>query len=139
MVIDSSALIAILLGEPEAPALARAIAEDPRRLLAAVSALETAMVIEVKKGPAGGIEFDLLIHKAGIEITGMNANQVQLAREAWLRYGKGRHPARLNLGDCCAYALACYANEPLLFKGKDFTKTDVQGVRYQEDAAPPEP
>jgi len=132
MVIDSSALIAILLAEPEAPALAQAIANDNEHLLSAVSALETAMVIETKKGPAGGREFDLLLHKAQIEIVGMDAAQVQLAREAFLKFGKARHPAALNLGDCCAYALARHAGAPLLFKGEDFRRTDIESVPYTQ-------
>lgn len=130
MIIDSSALIAILLGEPETPRLAAALARDSRRLISAFSAFETAAVIGVKKGSAGAREFDLLVHRASIDIVPMTADQVQLAREAYEQYGKGRHPARLNLGDCCAYALSCYSGEPLLFKGKDFIKTDVQVVAY---------
>ena len=99
MVLDTSALLAVLLEEPEAPKFAQAIAADPRRLLSAFSALETAVVIEAKKGEGAGREF-----------------------------GKGRHPAGLNIGDCCAYALAGYTGEPLLFKGEDFRKTDVHQV-----------
>lgn len=130
MVIDPSALIAILLGGPEAPDLARAISQDSERLIAAVSALETAMVIETKKGAAGGREFDLLLHTAQIEMVNMNEEQVLLARAAFLKYGKGRHPAGLNLGDCCSYALARYAGVPLLFKGEDFSKTDIAAAPY---------
>ncbi|RLA96224.1 MAG: type II toxin-antitoxin system VapC family toxin [Deltaproteobacteria bacterium] len=130
MVIDSSALIAILLGEPEAEALARAIARDPVRLISTFSALETGIVIEVRKGEAGGREFDLLLHRARIEIVPMNVEQYEIAREAWRIYGKGRHPAGLNIGDCCSYALAKYSGEPLLFKGEDFSKTDVPAVRW---------
>lgn len=130
MVVDSSALFAILLAEKEAAAMASALASDARRLVSAVSALETAIVIEVKKGPSGGREFDLLVHKTGIEVVGMNADQVQLAREAYLHYGKGRHEAALNMGDCCSYALARYSGEDLLFKGKDFSKTDIPRVPY---------
>lgn len=130
MVIDSSALIAILLGEPEAEALARAIARDPVRLISTFSALETGIVIEVRKGEAGGREFDLLLHRARIEIVPMNVEQYEIAREAWRIYGKGRHPAGLNIGDCCSYALAKYSGEPLLFKGEDFSKTDVLAVRW---------
>lgn len=98
MIIDTSALVALLLGEPEAHALARAIAADPKRLISAVSALETAIVIEARKGPSGGRDLDLLLHRAQIEIMGMDAEQVQLARRAYEKYGKGRHPAGLNLG-----------------------------------------
>ncbi len=130
MVIDSSALIAILLGEPEAEALARAIARDPVRLISTFSALETGIVIEVRKGEAGGREFDLLLHRARIEIVPMNVEQYEIAREAWRIYGKGRHPAGLNIGDCCSYALAKYSGEPLLFKGEDFSKTDIPAVRW---------
>jgi len=123
-------LIAILLGEPEAEALARAIARDPVRLISTFSALETGIVIEVRKGEAGGREFDLLLHRARIEIVPMNVEQYEIAREAWRIYGKGRHPAGLNIGDCCSYALAKYSGEPLLFKGEDFSKTDIPAVRW---------
>jgi ribonuclease VapC len=125
MIIDSSALIAILLNEAEAEAFAKAIAADPKRLVSSFNMLETAIVIEAKKGEAGGIELDLLVHRARIEIVAMSAEQVELARAAWRQYGKGNHPAGLNIGDCCAYALAKYSGEPLLFKGGDFALTDI--------------
>jgi len=128
MVLDTSALLAVLLEEPEAPGFARAIAADPRRLLSAFSALETAVVIEAKKGEGAGREFDLLVHKAGLDIVPLDSGQVELARSAWRRFGRGRHPAGLNIGDCCSYALARYTGEPLLFKGEDFGKTDVHQV-----------
>jgi ribonuclease VapC len=128
MVIDTSALLALLLNEPEAQAFTRAIAADPRRLLSAFTALETAVVIEAKKGEAAGREFDLLLHKAGLDIVPMDAGQMELARSAWRRFGKGRHSAGLNLGDCCSYALARFTGEPLLYKGDDFAKTDVHRV-----------
>jgi ribonuclease VapC len=125
MVIDSSALIAILLGEPEAKAFSEAIANAPKRLVSAFSALETSIVIESKKGEPGGRELDLLLHKARIEIVPINEEQFELARRAWRDFGKGHHPAGLNIGDCCSYALCKYSGEPLLFKGDDFSKTDV--------------
>ncbi len=125
MVIDSSVLLAILLGEPEAAQFAESIAGDPRRLLSAVSLLEASIVIVARKGPAGGRELDLLLHRARIETAAFTAAQSDAAREAWLRYGKGRHAASLNLGDCCAYALSRVSGEPLLFKGDDFAHTDV--------------
>jgi len=125
MVIDTSALIAILLNEAEAEAFAKAIAADPKRLISAFNLLETAIVIEAKKGEAGGIELDLLLHRARIETVAMSAEQTELARTAWRVYGKGNHPAGLNIGDCCAYALAKYSGEPLLFKGEDFALTDI--------------
>jgi ribonuclease VapC len=128
MVIDTSALIAILFGEPEAEAFARALADDPKKLISTFSALETGVVVEAKKGEAGGRELDLLLHRAGIEIVAMNVDQVELARSAWRNYGKGNHPAGLNIGDCCAYALAKYSGQPLLFKGDDFKQTDIRSV-----------
>jgi len=128
MVIDTSALVAILLGEPEAEAFAEAIAGDPKRLVSVFSVLETGIVIEAKKGDAGGRELDLFIHRASIEIISMDSGQVDLARFAWRSFGNGRHPAGLNIGDCCSYALSKYSGEPLLFKGNDFSKTDVEVV-----------
>ncbi len=128
MVIDTSAVAAILFGEPDADSMVAAIARDPKRLMSAFTALECAVVVEVRKGPAGGRELDLFLHEAGIEQIGMSAEQVALARDAYRRFGKGRHRARLNLGDCCSYALAVHTGEPLLFKGKDFSHTDVKTV-----------
>jgi ribonuclease VapC len=131
MVIDTSALIAILLGEPDSETLAGAIAADPKRLVSTFTALEASIVIEAKKGEPGGRELDLLIHRAQIEIIALNPEQLELARSAWREYGKGRHPAGLNIGDCCSYALAKYAQEPLLFKGDDFSRTDIPAVPFQ--------
>ena len=130
MVIDTSALVTILLGEPEAEAFAEAIAGDPKRLVSVFSVLEAGIVIEARKGDAGGRELDLLIHRANIEIIAMDSGQVDLARIAWRAFGKGRHTAGLNIGDCCSYALSKYSGEPLLFKGHDFSKTDVEVVIY---------
>jgi ribonuclease VapC len=128
MVIDTSALLAILLGEPEAEDFARAIAGDPKRLVSAFSALEAAVVIHARKGPAGSHELDLLLHAMGATIVSLDASQVQLARAAYEEYGKGHHPAALNLGDCCSYALARSSGEPLLFKGNDFSRTDSRAA-----------
>lgn len=128
MVIDTSALISILLGEPEAESFARALASDWKRLLSSVSALETATVIEAKKGKAGGRELDLLLHRARIEIIPFDCKQFEIAWQAWQSYGKGRHAAGLNLGDCCAYALSKASGQPLLFKGNDFGQTDLSVV-----------
>ena len=135
MVLDTSALMAILLGEPGAKALSEAIARDPKRLVSAFSTLETAIVIEAKRGEAGSRELDLLIHKAKIEIVPLNAEQSELARKAWRLYGKGHHPAGLNIGDCCSYALSKYSGEALLFKGDDFTRTDVTPAFYLSEKA----
>jgi len=128
MVTDSTALVALLLREAEAERFARAIAADPRRLISVFNWLETAIVIEAKKGEAGARELDLLLHRSQIEIVAMNPDQSEIARTAWRVYGKGNHPAGLNIGDCCAYALAKYSGEPLLFKGEDFSQTDIPSV-----------
>lgn len=129
MVIDTSALIAILQLEPEAAAYSRLIQDDPVRLISAVSALESAIVIECRKGPAGGRELDLLLHRAGAEIVPFNGEQYALARAAYRKYGKGLHAAALNFGDCCSYALARVSGEPLLAKGDDFRQTDAALAR----------
>ena len=128
MVVDTSALIAILLGEPETESFVRALAGDPKRMISAFNALESGIVIEARKGAAGGRELDLFLHRARIEIIALNSDQVEIGLSAWKKYGKGKHPAGLNIGDCCAYALAKYSGEPLLFKGKDFSQTDIQPV-----------
>lgn len=130
MVLDTSALLAILLNEPDAPAFALAIDADPVRLLSAANLVETTIVIEARVGGAGGRELDLLLHKAAIEVVAVDAGQAELARHAYRQFGKGRHPAGLNYGDCFAYALAQSAGEPLLFKGDDFSKTDVAAVPW---------
>lgn len=130
MVIDTSALMAILLGEEEALAFGRSIAADPKRMISAFTALEAGIVIEANKGEAGGRELDLLIHRVRIEIVPSNEEQFEVARTAWRIYGKGRHPAGLNIGDCCSYALSKVSGEPLLFKGDDFSQTDIAAASY---------
>ncbi len=128
MVIDTSAVLALLLDEPEAPELEVALAHDPVRLISAATLLEASMVIEGRLGDAGGRELDLLIHRAAIEVVAFTADQLELARDAFRHFGKGRHRARLNFGDCFSYALSRSSGEPLLFKGKDFAATDVVAV-----------
>jgi ribonuclease VapC len=125
MVLDTSALLALLLDEPEADAFRAALEEDATRLVSAATLLETAIVIEARKGEAGGRELDLFIHKAEIVVVPADADHVTAARRAYRRFGRGRHAAGLNFGDVFAYALANTSGEPLLFKGEDFTKTDV--------------
>lgn len=125
MVLDSSALLAILFKEPERDSFATALADAGTRLVSSVNALEAAVVVSARKGPSGVRELDLLFHHAGIEVVSFTEAHLRLAREAWDRYGTGRHRAGLNLGDCCAYALSRHAGEPLLFKGDDFAQTDV--------------
>lgn len=130
MVIDTSALVALLAHEPEAPRLAAAIESDATRLLSAATLLETGIVIESRYGGAGGHELDLLIAKAALRIEPVTPEQAELAREAWRRFGKGRHAANLNYGDCFSYSLARATGEPLLFKGDDFAQTDLTAVSY---------
>ena len=126
MVIDTSAIVAIVINEPDAPRIEVQIADDPIRLISAATVLEATMVIETRLGDAGGREFDLWLLKIGAEIVPADADQVDAARRAWRRYGKGRHAAALNYGDCFSYALAMTRGEPLLFKGDDFAKTDIK-------------
>ena len=124
--IDSSALIAILRCEPEADRFIRVIAAADRRILSAVSLLETSMVLAGRTGDLRAwTGLDALMARASIEVVSQDAEQAMLARKAFLVFGKGRHPAALNLGDCAAYALARSRAVPLLFKGEDFARTDL--------------
>lgn len=126
MVIDTSALVAILLDEPDRRRFTRAIASTPIRGASAATVLEAGIVIEAKLGEAGGRELDLLLHRGAVDVVAVDEQQAALARSAWRRFGKGNHPAGLNYGDCFAYALAVHRDEPLLFKGDDFPATDVR-------------
>lgn len=126
MVIDSSALAAILLGEAEAEAFTRSIRLTETRLLSAAGLVELALVIESRKGDQGRKELDLYVDQARLDIVPFDQVQAEHARHGWRRFGKGRHPAALNLGDCYAYALAKATGEPLLFKGNDFHLTDIE-------------
>jgi len=126
MIIDTSALIAILRAEPEATAYARAIADAADRRLSAVNFVESAVVIDAGRNPIATRRFDDFIKEANISIEPVTARQAELAREAYRDFGKGSgHPAQLNFGDCFAYALAKVTGEPLLYKGRDFAHTDV--------------
>lgn len=129
MVLDTSAILAILLDEPESEAIRAAIEADTTRLLSAASLLETALVIETRFGDQGGRELDLLLSRAGIEIVAFDHEHAKQARLAYRAWGKGRHPAGLNFGDCFSYALSKSSGEPLCYKGNDFARTDVQPVR----------
>lgn len=126
MVIDTSAIVAIALNEADAGDIERLIVEDQIRLISAATVVEATMVIETRLGEAGGREFDLWLVKLSAEIVAVDAVQADAARRAWRRYGKGRHAAALNYGDCFSYALARTRGEPLLFKGGDFAKTDIR-------------
>jgi ribonuclease VapC len=127
-VLDTSAIAAILFAEDEAERFSQAIEDDPLRLISAGTALECSLVIESKLGEAGGRELDILLLRAGIETIPFNAEQLAIARQAFRDFGKGRHPAGLNYGDCFSYALSMTSGEPLLFKGGDFAKTDIRAA-----------
>ena len=130
MIVDSSAVVAILRKEPEALRLATAIADSPVCRLPASCFLETSMLILGRDGEDGLRDLDLLIARFRIEIVPFTEAQAWLAREAFKRYGKGRHPAKLNFGDCMSYALAKETGEELLFKGTDFALTDIAVASY---------
>jgi len=118
----------MLLQELDADRIARAIEAGSPRLLSAANLLEASIVIESRKGEAAGRELDLLLYRGGIEVVAVDQDQAETARAAWRRFGKGRHPAALNYGDCFAYALAKTRRLPLLFRGTDFAQTDVERV-----------
>ncbi|MHB1501496.1 MAG: type II toxin-antitoxin system VapC family toxin [Candidatus Dormibacteria bacterium] len=125
MVLDTSALAAVLFDEPERAEFIRQIAAAPHRLISSATLLEASIVVESRRGEVAGRELDLFLHRAKVQTVAVDGEQAELARAAWRRYGKGRHPAGLNFGDLFAYALARARGEDLLFKGDDFTKTDV--------------
>jgi ribonuclease VapC len=130
MVIDTSALLAILLDEPERAAFVRAIERDPVRTMSVATFVECSLVLDARFGPEGVRDLDLLVARAQVSLVPVDVDQAYVARQAFRRYGKGRHAAALNYGDCFAYALSRTLAEPLLFKGGDFALTDVE-------AAPP--
>ncbi len=126
MVIDSSALIALLFREPEAETFTTAIATASTRLVGTPSVLETTMVAVGRLGPIGRSLVERMISDIAAQVASFTPEQANRAIDAFLRYGKGRHPAGLNFGDCCSYALAADAGLPLLFKGTDFGRTDIR-------------
>ena len=127
MILDASAVIAILRDEPDAPRFHLAVAIAEQRRISAATHLEAAVVIDAERDPIASRKLDDLMQRIGAEIVTFTASQGNLARAAYRDYGKGSgHPARLNFGDCFAYALAKELGEPLLFKGDDFSKTDVE-------------
>ena len=126
MILDTSAVVAILRNEPDAAAFARAVAEASERRLSAVNFVEAAVVIDGSRDPIASRRFDEFMREASIAIETVTEAQARIAREAYRDFGKGSsHPARLNFGDCFAYALAKALREPLLYKGEDFARTDV--------------
>ena len=125
MIVDSSAIIAILFDEPDAERYAAALQAAPRRRMSVGNALEASIVAERRGGAATADDLDRFFERFRIELVPVTTEQLAAARRAWRRFGKGNHPAGLNFGDCFAYALAETTGEPLLFKGDDFALTDV--------------
>lgn len=135
MVVDTSALVAYILREPPAARLVAAIRRAPVVSLSAAGLVECTMVLVGRQGPDGSEVLDDLIERLGIEVVPVTVRHAQLARAAFLTYGKGRHPAALNFGDCFSYALARERGEPLLFVGGDFARTDITAAAYWRAAA----
>jgi len=125
MVIDTSALVAVLFDEPERDQIIVRITAASRRLISAGTLIECSIIVESRRGEVAGRELDLFLHRADVQTVAVNEEQALLARAAWRRYGKGRHPAGLNLGDLFAYALARASGEELLYEGDDFARTDL--------------
>ena len=128
MIVDTSAVLAVLLGESDAQRFDEAMARAVRCRMSAVGFLEAAIVLESRSGPAAGHALDGFLQAAEIELVPVNPDQARAARLAWRRFGKGNHPAGLNFGDCFSYALAETSREPLLFKGEDFARTDIEAA-----------
>ena len=131
MIVDTSALVAVLFDEPDSERYATAMAQAARCRMSAANFLEAALVVEGRAGISGAQELDIFIETAEIEIVPVSVEQARVARRAWREFGKGNHPAGLNFGDCFAYALAKIAGEPILYKGDDFTLTDVESAFYR--------
>lgn len=131
MVLDTSALLAILFAEPESDAMVRALASDERRLLGAPTLVEASAVMTARKGGAGEVALDALLDRLEVEVVPMTVGAAKLARLAYSRFGKGvGDPAVLNYGDCLTYGVAMGEGEPLLCKGEDFPRTDVDIALY---------
>lgn len=126
MILDSSAIVSILRAEPDASEFAKAIASADKRRISAVGYVETAVVIESGKDVIASRRFDDFFRASRVEVEPVTLRQAEIARQAYRDFGKGRHKAGLNFGDCFAYALAKEMDEPLLFKGADFCQTDVE-------------
>ncbi len=126
MIVDSSAVLAILLGAPEAAALLETLVQAEHPRMSVANWLEVAMLIEEKGGRLASLRFDEFFRTAGIELAPVDAAQAEAARTAWRHFGRHKHSARLNFGDCFAYALAKQTGEKLLFSGEDFTRTDIE-------------
>lgn len=129
MTLDTSAVLAILRDEPEQEEFAELIEQDPTRLISTTSVLEATIVLEGHRNLAAGQQLDLFLHRGHVRVVPFDGDQLGIARAAFRKFGKGRHVAGLNFGDCAVYALSQWSGEPLLFKGDDFAATDVARVR----------
>ena len=130
MIVDSSALLAVLKREPEEKRLTATLFAAANLSMSAATMLESSMVAEGWAGAAGVSDLDDLVTDLNVHIVPFTPEHAALARDAFRRFGKGRHPAQLNFGDCMAYALAKAMGEPLLFKGYDFSQTDIEAAHY---------
>ena len=129
MIVDSSVLIAILQSEPGFEAYEAAISMSRRKRISAATYAEVGVVAARKRGAAGLAVIRDMVEQLGLEVVSLDIEQAETAQDAFVDFGKGRHPARLNFGDCFAYALAKTESAPLLFKGDDFAKTDISAVK----------
>lgn len=127
-VVDSSVLVAVVLGEDDAGSYTASLRSTPVSV-STVSVVESCMVVEARQGPEAGRDLAELMRELAVAVVPVDQRQADLAIRAWRRFGKGRHPASLNLGDCFSYALAEALGEPLLFKGDDFTQTDIRSAQ----------
>ncbi|MCB0975483.1 MAG: type II toxin-antitoxin system VapC family toxin [Actinobacteria bacterium] len=127
MAVDTSSLVCIVFGEPDAQRHAQVLAASPA-LVSAASVVEATMVVEARQGPDAARDLELILEEEVDLIVPVDAEHASVAISAWKRFGKGRHPAALNFGDCLAYASASIADVPLLFKGNDFSQTDIKGA-----------
>ena len=128
MIVDTSAIVAILFDEGDAEIYDEAVANAPRSRMSVVNFIEAAIVVEGRGGEVAGQDLDDYCQNAPIELVPVTIEQMRAARRAWRRFGKGNHPAALNFGDCFSYALAEASREPLLFKGSDFALTDIESA-----------
>lgn len=128
MIVDSSALIAILENEPEGVSFLRLMYQSQNLKISAVTYTEVSLVVYSRFSTLGIQKLDELLESLGVEFVAFDKEQAVLARKAWQKYGKGRHPAKLNFGDCCSYAAAKHFNLPLLYKGNDFSETDIKAA-----------
>ena len=128
MIVDSSALVAILLGEPEAEEFRELVARSADSRMSVMSLLETTIVLEGREGSPGASAIDDLVADLDIQLLPVSLDHIEAARQAWRRFGRGNHPAKLNFGDCVVYGLAATLDEPVLFKGDDFALTDIRSA-----------